>query len=182
MTADTRKAVVNAAAGEPWRCHDCGEWQELKTSRGRSWYSNAGWYWAQLHPGEEPVHLDASCFESYDIDWPDYIGTHESSAWQGGSWEGKWLWALPADYFERRDAYRRLPRWERTASGWDLVDSTQQILGRIEGYPGDNRKRGLYRALDARREPLPDGPMTAPYAMGSVEVHLGLGGPGQVRR
>src|SRR5688500_751402 len=107
----------NTTTEEPWSCHDCGEKQELKTAKGgRTWYSNAGWYWVQLHPGEKPVYLDLECFESYNKDWPDYDGTYESSPWYGGEWQGKFVWVLPADYFARRDAYRLLPRWERTGN------------------------------------------------------------------
>lgn len=168
---------------KPWSCRDCGKEQRLVTHGGTPFYSSDGWYWVQLHPGEKPVYLDMSCFAAYDEEWPDYQGTHETSAWQWGEWEGKGLWVLPADYFERRDAYRRLPRWERTGDGWRLVTHDDRVLGSLRGYPGDVRRRGLYQPLDADGNKLPDSePMSFTYAKGAVEVHLGLGGEGMVRR
>ncbi|MFE4863279.1 hypothetical protein, partial [Streptomyces sp. NPDC056670] len=162
MNTDTRETVVHAAEGEPWHCNDCGKVQQVASN-----HNSNGWYWVQLRPGETPVYLCIGCFGLYDQDWPDYVGTHESSAWRGGSWEGKWLWALPADYFERRAAFLLLPHWDFASSGWKLVTHDGQTLGWVAGYPGDVRKNGLYRALDAHREPLPDGgPMSLPYAMG----------------
>jgi hypothetical protein len=174
--------MTKKTTDEPWSCHDCGKQQQLVTHNGNEFYSSSGWYWVQLHPGEKPVYLDMGCFNSYNEDWPEYDGTYENSPWRGGSWEGKWLWALPADYFARRAAYRLLPRWEQTGNGWKLVAHDGQILGRVEGYGSDARKRGLYKALDADRHPLTDTPMWAGYARGTVEVHLGLGGEGMVQR
>jgi hypothetical protein len=168
---------------EPWTCHDCGKQQQLVTHNGKSFYSNSGWYWVQLHPGEKPVYLDMGCFNSYDQDWPDYEGTHETSAWRGGEWEGMWLWVLPSDYFARRDAYRILPRWEMAGDGWRLVTHDNRILGYLKGYTGDVRKKGMYEQLDADRNRLPDSePMPFTYAKGAVHVYLGLGGPGMVQR
>lgn len=181
MNADTRKATVSAAHGEPWRCRDCDKQQELVTSGSRSWYSNSGWYWVQLRPGQKPVYLCIGCFDSYNDDWPDYVGTHESSPWHGGTWEGKWLWVLPADYFERRDAYRRLPHWERVADGMKLVDQHDQILGRVRGYAGDARKKGLYQALDAEGKAI-TGPLEQWRCLNAIEASHGLVGPEEVRR
>lgn len=165
---------MNVRNETPWACHDCGEEQEVVTgSGGRSWYSNSGWYWVLLHPEGPPVYLDKGCFDSYDQDWPDYVGTHESSPWQGGSWEGKWLWVLPADYFERRDAYRALPRWERAGDGYKLVTRHNQTLGFIRAYSGDLRWRGMYQPLDADRNKLGD-PQDYVPAKRTVEVHAGL--------
>ncbi|MFE0472381.1 hypothetical protein ACFW2V_12275 [Streptomyces sp. NPDC058947] len=165
----------------PWVCHDCGTEQGLIATPRGPILNSSGWYRVQLRPDEKPVYLDKACFDSYDDDWPDYVGTHESSPWQGGEWEGKWLWVLPADYFVRRDAYRRLPRWERDGSGYRLVTEDGWILGLVQGYGGDARKRGLYKPLTADREPIGE-PMTLTYAKGAVHVYLGLGGPGMVQR
>lgn len=165
-----------------WVCHDCGAEQGLIATPQGPLHNSSGWYRVQLRPGENPVYLDRQCFDAYNDDWPEYDGTHENSPWQGGTWEGKWLWVLPADYFARRDAYRLLPRWQQTRNGFKLVTYDNRILGLIEGYGIDVRKRGLYKALDADRNPLVDTPMWAGYARGTVEVHLGLTDPGMVQR
>lgn len=173
----------NTTSEEPWSCHDCGKQQELRTENGRAWYDSSGWYRAQLRPGQRPVYLDKVCFDSYNQDWPDYDGTYENSPWQGGDWQGEWLWALPVDYFARRDAYRLLPRWTTYGNGWKLVAHDGRILGWVEGYQGDARKKSLYRSLDSFREPLPGSvPMWAMYARGAVEVYLGLTEDGMVQR
>ncbi|MGW9067946.1 hypothetical protein ACWGQT_00640 [Streptomyces yangpuensis] len=169
MNATTREDVVEAAAEEQWSCNDCWKHQERKHWRGRTWYDNSGWYRVLLRPDAEPVHLCERCFRAYDEDWPEYVGTWESSAWQSGSWEGKWLWALPADYFERREAYRKLPRWGRTHYGWELKSENGIVLGRLEGFPGDARKKGLYRPLDSHGRALHDG-SPRPYAEAMEEV------------
>jgi hypothetical protein len=167
--------------GEPWSCNDCGIQQKPVTHNGKSFYSSDGWYWVQLRPGAKPVYLDMGCFNSYDQDWPDYVGTHESSAWQSGEWEGKNVWALPADYFERRDAYRNLPRWEPFGDGMKLVTRHQQILGYIQRYTGDIRFKGMYQPLDADRNKLGE-PKHYMSARRVVEMHAGLTEPGVVQR
>lgn len=168
---------------KPWSCRNCGKEQSLRTENGRSWYSSNGWYWVQLHPGEEPVYLDLSCYYDYESQWPDYVGTHESSPWADGSWEGSWCWALPADYFERRDIYMKLPQWELTNGGERLITYDEQILGYVQGYPGDMRKQGQYRPQDSDRQTLPGTRlMGLAEAKGALLVHLGLTAKGDVRR
>ena len=165
----------------PWTCNDCGEQQQLVTHNGKSCYSSNGWYRVQLRPGAKPVYLDMGCFNSYDEDWPDYEGTHETSAWRWGEWEGKGLWVLPADYFERRDAYRRLPRWETDGSGMKLVTHHQQILGYLKRYTGDVRWKGMHQPLDADRNKLGE-PKDYVPARRVVEMRAGLAEPGMVQR
>lgn len=174
---------MNQENAKPWSCHDCGKQQDAITNNGQTYYNSNGWYWVQLRPDEKPVYLDKGCYDSYDQDWPDYVGTHESSPWQGGSWEGKWLWALPADYFERRDTYRKLPRWEAHGEGYRLVTHDHRVLGGIQRYTGDVRKKGQYRLVGADWRTLPGSePMEWVPAKRAIEAHAGLGGEGAVQR
>lgn len=173
--------VMTATNEKPWICNDCGEQQESVTHNGKSFYNTNGWYWVQLRPGAKPVYLDSGCFGAYDEDWPDYVGTHETSAWQWGEWEGKGLWVLPADYFERRDAYRKLPHWETDGSGMKLVTHHGQILGYVTRYTGVPSWRGIYHPQDADRNKLGE-PLHYVPALKVVEVHNGLNEPGMVQR
>lgn len=173
---------MNAINEEPWSCHDCGVQQKLVTHNGQSFHNSNGWYWVQLHPGEQPVYLDMNCFNSYDQNWPDYTGTHETSAWRWGEWEGRGLWVLPENYFVRREAYLRLPRWEMGGSGWKLVTHDNRVLGRVERHGSSIREKAMYRALDADWKPVPGiEPERAGIVQGMLEVHLGLNRPGMVR-
>lgn len=171
---------VDTSADKPWRCNDCGTKQELTTHNGKSFYSSSGWYRALLHPDGKPVHLDTACFDSYNDDWPDYIGTHETSAWQWGQFEGKGLWVLPADYFERRDAYRRLPRWKAVGDELALVTHDGRTLGRLTRYTGEARRTGVYQPRDADWGKLGE-PMEYLLARRTVEARNGLGQPGTVQ-
>jgi hypothetical protein len=165
----------------PWTCNDCGARQKLHTQGKQSWYSSDGWYWVQLRPGAKPVHLDMGCFNAYDEDWPDCVGTHESSPWQWGEWQGNGLWVLPVDYFERRDAYQKLPHWETVIDGMKLVTHHQQILGYIKRYTGAARYTSMHQPLDADRNKLGE-PKDYVPARRVVEVHAGLTEPRMVQR